>query len=89
MWAVEYSAKALRQLRKLDPNQRRILLAWIDKNLQGCQNPRGIGKALSGGLSDQWRYRVGDYRILCDIQDERLVILALNIDHRSRVYRKG
>ena len=89
MWAVEYSEKALRQLRKLDPNQRRILLAWIDKNLQGCQDPRSMGKALSGDLSDQWRYRVGDYRILCDIQDERLVVLALNIDHRSRVYRRG
>lgn len=88
MWTVEYSPRALKQLRKLDAGQRKLLLAWIDKNLQGCANPRAIGKPLKGSLADEWRYRFGDYRILCDIQDERLVILALNIDHRSRVYRQ-
>lgn len=88
MWTVEYSPRAMKQLRKLDPNQRKLLLAWIDKNLQNCTDPRALGKPLKGNLSDEWRYRFGDYRILCDIQDDRLVILALNIDHRSKVYKK-
>lgn len=88
MWTVEYSPRAMKQLRKLDPNQRKLLLSWIDKNLQNCSDPRALGKSLKGNLSDEWRYRFGDYRILCDIQDDRLVILALNIDHRSKVYKR-
>lgn len=88
MWTIEYSPRAMKQLRKLDPNQRKLLLSWIDKNLQNCSDPRALGKSLKGNLSDEWRYRFGDYRILCDIQDDRLVILALNIDHRSKVYKR-
>lgn len=87
MWQVEYSEKARKQLKKLDPNQRRLLLAWIDKNLQNCDDPRIHGKALKENLAGCWRYRFGDYRILCDIQDNELIILALNIEHRSTVYR--
>ncbi len=88
MWKVELSDRALKQIRKLDPAQRRIILAWMKKNLDGCSNPRALGKPLRGDHADEWRYRVGDYRILCDIRDDRLVILALNVDHRSRVYKK-
>ena len=88
MWQVEYSSRVRKQLQKLDPNQRRIILSWIDRHLDGCSDPRAWGKPLKGQLADEWRYRVGDYRILCDIQDDRLVILALNVEHRSRVYQR-
>ena len=89
MWQVEYSSRVRKQLQKLDPNQRRIILSWIDRHLDGCSDPRASGKPLKGQLADEWRYRVGDYRILCDIQDDRLVILALNVEHRSRVYQRS
>ena len=88
MWHVEYTSKAMKQLLKLDSGQRRIILSWIDKNLEGCADPRAHGKSLKGARADEWRYRVGDYLILCDIQDGRLVILALNVEHRSRVYKR-
>lgn len=87
-WQVEYTDKARKQLMKLDAGQRRIVLAWIDKNLEGCSNPRALGKPLKGPLSGAWRYRVGNYRPLCAIQDDRLLITALNVQHRSKVYRR-
>jgi mRNA interferase RelE/StbE len=59
---------------------------WMDKNIDGCENPRAHGKGLAGNRSGEWRYRVGDYRVLCDIRDAELVVLALDIKHRSKVY---
>lgn len=87
-WHVDYSDKAKKQLCKLDPAQRRIILAWLGKNINGCENPRAHGKGLVENHSGEWRYRVGDYRILCDIQDDRLVVLAFNVEHRREVYRR-
>lgn len=88
-WQVEYTDKARKQLMKLDAGQRRIVLAWIDKNLEGCSNPCALGKPLKEPLSGAWRYRVGNHRILCAIQDDRLLITALNVQHRSKVYRRS
>ena len=86
-WELRYSAKAVKQLRKFDPGVHTIILSWMDKNIQGCENPRIHGKALSGNLAGAWRYRVGDYRILCELHDESLVVLAIEIAHRREVYR--
>lgn len=87
-WKLEYSEKARKQLQQLDITRRAIILSWMDKNINGCENPRERGKGLTGNHSREWRYRIGDYRALCDIQDERLVVLAFNIDHRSKVYKR-
>lgn len=87
-WKLQYSKKALKQLNKLNPNQRRIILSWLDKNIYNCENPRALGEALTGDRSNQWRYRIGDYRILCEIHDGELIVLALNVIHRSKAYRK-
>lgn len=62
-------------------------LSWIEKNLEGCSNPRQHGKALAGNLSGQWRYRIGDYRLIVLIEDDRLVITALTVGHRREVYQ--
>lgn len=86
-WRLEYTKRARKQLEKLSPNQRKIILSWIDKNLDGCADPRAHGKALTGDFAGQWRYRVGNYRILCELHDGELVILALNVIHRSQAYR--
>ena len=62
---------------------------WLDKNVDGCEDPRERGKGLTANRSGEWRYRVGDYRVLCDIQDGRLVVLVIDVAHRSRVYKKA
>ena len=85
-YSVEYTDKAVKSIRKLDPSVRSFIKAWIDKNLIDCEDPRAHGKGLTANRSGQWRYRVGDYRILADIQDDKLVILVVEIGHRSVVH---
>lgn len=88
MYRVEFTEKALKALKKLDRYTALLITAWIRKNLEGCTNPRQHGKGLVGDKSGQWRYRVGDYRLLAEIQDDRIVILILNIGHRREIYRQ-
>lgn len=83
---VEYSKMAQKQMKKLGNYTKVMLMNWITKNLVDCDNPRNHGKALKGNLKDQWRYRVGNYRILCDIEDDRLIILVINVGHRKEIY---
>jgi mRNA interferase RelE/StbE len=86
-WKVEVSDVAERQLRKLDrPIQVRIL-DWLEERIQGSKNPRHFGKPLKGDYAGFWRYRIGDYRVLCDIQDEKVVVLVLTIGHRRMALR--
>ena len=85
-YKVEYLPKAIKNLRKLDKYTRNLIYAWIDKNLVDCENPRVHGKGLVGDKTGQWRYRVGDYRIICEIKDEEIVILVLEVGHRREIY---
>lgn len=75
-YKVEYTQRAVKQLKKLDKHTRKLILSWIEKNLVGCTNPRVHGKGLTANKSGQWRYRIGDYRIICEIQDDELIILT-------------
>ncbi len=75
-----------KEFKKLDRQTQRIIKAWIDKNLMGCENPRIHGKGLTANRSGQWRYRVGDYRILADIRDDEIVLVLIDVGHRSRIY---
>lgn len=88
MWHLVFSKKADKQLAKMDVGVRRIIVAWLLKNIDGCDNPRIHGKGLTGNLSGAWRYRVGDYRILCEIREQELAVLALEIGHRREVYKQ-
>ena len=72
---------------KLDRQTQKIIKAWLDKNLMNCTDPRIHGKGLTSNRSGQWRYRVGNYRILAEIQEERLVLVLIDIGHRSRIYK--
>ncbi|MBO4298064.1 MAG: type II toxin-antitoxin system RelE/ParE family toxin [Clostridia bacterium] len=83
---VDYAKKVIRELQKLDPSTARLIYSWIGKNLEGCDNPRAHGKALSANLAGLWRYRVGNFRLIAEIQDDRLVILMIEIGHRSEIY---
>lgn len=84
---VVFSKTALKQFKKMDNYTKLMLINWIEKNLSNCEDPRIHGKALKGNLKNQWRYRVGDYRILCDIEDDKLIILVINIGHRREIYK--
>lgn len=75
-----------KDFKKLDRNTQRMIKAWIEKNLQNCKNPRSRGKALTANRAGQWRYRIGDYRLICLIKDGELVILALSVGHRREIY---
>ena len=86
MFQVIYTAKALKSLSKLDKSQAKLIISWIEKNLINCSNPRFTGKNIKGDLAD-WRYRVGNYRILCHIIEEKIIIEVINIGHRKDVYK--
>lgn len=87
MYHVDYLPQAIKQLEKLDPQARRMIYHWIDKHLEGCENPRAYGKRLTMNLSGYWRYRVDGYRMICEIQDSRITVLILRIERRDKVYR--
>ena len=86
MYTVETTRRFEREFCKLDRYTQKMIAAWITKNLEGCTDPRIHGKGLTANRSGQWRYRIGDYRLICSIEDRKLVILALSIGHRREVY---
>lgn len=85
-YSVETTARFDKEFRKLDRYTQRMIRAWIEKNLVNCDDPRAQGKGLSANRSGQWRYRIGDYRLICLIEDDRLIIIALTNGHRSEIY---
>ena len=86
-WEIDYTSTAKAQLRKLDKQMARRILDYMDERIACEGNPRNMGKALTGKLGDLWRYRVGDYRIICEIQDNALRVLVVQVGNRSEVYR--
>ena len=87
-YSVELSDRFKREFRKLDKTTQKLMRAWIEKYLVNCNAPGAYGKGLTANRSGQWRYRIGDYRLICAIEDDKLVILALTVGHRSEVYRQ-
>ena len=85
-WRIDYTDTAKSQLRKLGPQIARRILDYMDKRIAPLEDVSSAGKALTGPLSSLWRYRVGDYRIICEIRNAELVILAVTIGHRRDVY---
>ena len=85
-YRVEVTPRFEKEFRKLDRYTQRMIKGWIDKNLLDCTNPRQHGKGLTANRSGQWRYRIGDYRMICEIKDDKLVILALTVGHRREIY---
>lgn len=88
VWTINYTDSARRQLRKLDKQTARRILDFMDARIITQEDPRSNGKALTGPtLGAYWRYRVGDYRVICDIQDGALCVLVIEIGNRRDVYR--
>ncbi len=87
-WTIEFDRHARKNVEKLDQQTRRRIRSFLYDRLASLDDPRQIGDALQGSeLGTFWRYRVGDYRIICDLQDSRLVVLVIDIGHRREIYR--
>ena len=87
VWRVEFDRTAARDLRKLGLDAERRVLAWLRARIAGSDDPRRFGQPLTGDLHGFWRYRVGDYRIVAAIEDDRFVVLVVTVGHRREVYR--
>lgn len=87
-YTLKISKKTNKTLSKMDQPTRNLLLKWLNKNIHNTDNPRLYGKALQGELSGLWRYRVGKYRIIVEIQDNELVVLTISVGKRGSVYNK-
>ncbi len=86
VWAVEFDDRARRELRKLDVKTQKDILRYLRERVVGSSDPRQFGKPLRMNLAGLWRYRVGDYRLICRIEEHRLVVLVLTVGHRREVY---
>lgn len=86
-WRIEITRTATRQITKLDRQAQESILKFLRERLSQADDPRQWGKALQGEKRGLWRYRVGDYRLICDIQDARITILVLELGHRKDIYR--
>ncbi|MDX1358070.1 MAG: type II toxin-antitoxin system RelE/ParE family toxin [Clostridia bacterium] len=86
-YTVEFTSRALKQLKKLDKAIAGFILNYIERNLNGCSNPRIMGSPLKGNHKGKWRYRAGNYRILCMINDYKITILIIDIGHRKEIYK--
>lgn len=86
-YKVDYLPSVFKILEKMDRFTKRIIVEWIEKNLVDCENPRVHGKPLSANRAGQWRYRIGDYRVIAKIEDDRLIILVIAIGHRKEIYK--
>ncbi len=85
-WTIKLESRAAKTLKALSKPTKQRIEYFIDQ-LTGTNNPRNTGKALTGRYSGLWRYRVGDYRLVCQIKDKEIIILVLDIDHRKDIYR--
>ncbi len=88
MWNIKFTEQALKSLKKIDNTSQKRINNFVVNKLLKQQDPRKFGKPLSGRYLDFWCYRVGNYRLICNIEDKNLTIMALNIGHRKEVYKK-
>ncbi len=85
-WVYRFDERALKELRKLGKQAQRDIIAYLDERIAVNEDPRRFGKGLKADLAGLWRYRVGDYRILCQIKDGELLVLVVAVGHRREIY---
>lgn len=85
-YRLDFSNDAKKQLKKMDKHQARLIVQWLYTNIDGIEDPHSRGKGLESNLSGLWRYRIGNYRVICQIDEGKLVVLALSVGHRRDVY---
>lgn len=87
-WTLEFDRRALRDLQQLDHSVQRRILDYLEQRVAPAASPRDFGEALTSTFAGLWRYRVGDYRVICRLEDARLVVLVVRIGHRRDVYER-
>jgi len=87
-WRIELTGEAHKKLAKLDRSEAKRIRDYLRHRLEPLDNPRRLGKPLKGRLGELWRYRVGNYRLVCELRDEVLVVLVVRIGKRSEIYRQ-
>lgn len=85
-YRIIYSDDSLKQLKKMDNHAQRLITSYM-RNIEKLEEPRAKGKALSANLRGFWRYRISDYRVICEIQDDEIIIIVVEIGHRSNIYK--
>lgn len=85
-WQINFTGEAVKQLKKLDHGEAKRIKDYLRERVEPLDDPRQLGKTLKGDLSTLWRYRVGDYRLICELQDEVLVVLVVRLGHRKDIY---
>ena len=88
MYTFKATEEFEKQFKRLDRSVQILIRKWLQKHLLHCEDPRALGKGLTGNLKNRWRYRIANYRLLALIKDDELIILALEIEHRSEVYQR-
>lgn len=88
VWQIEFTPEAEKQLAKIDRQSAKRIVNFLRERIATSENPRSLGKALKGVLREFWRYRVGDHRIICRIEDDRLLVLVVRVVHLREVYRE-
>ena len=87
-WRIEYLKSIQKEVRKIDRGIQKKIREYLENKVANLDDPRDIGKSLKGKLGELWRYRVGDYRVICEIQDKTITVLVIHIGHRKNVYKK-
>lgn len=85
-WKIEWDDRARKELRKLDSFVQREILSYLRLRIMASNNPRVFGQSLSGDKAGLWRYRVGNYRIICKIEDDTLIVFVIGVGHRKEIY---
>jgi mRNA interferase RelE/StbE len=85
-WTIEYDRRVLKDLKRLDRQAQLAILDYFDDRIASTEDPRVFGKPLKAAFAGLWRYRIGDYRAICRIEDHRMVVLVVRVAHRSTVY---
>jgi mRNA interferase RelE/StbE len=88
VWTIDYTDTARRALRKMDRHSARQIVEYLTDRIGAADDPHDFGKSLKGPLGDYWRYRVGDYRIICEIHENAVRVLVVDIGHRREVYKR-
>ena len=88
-WSMEFNPKVIKELKKLDKQAQIKIINYLEFILDNCDDPRMLGKPLKSGAKNIWRYRAGNYRILCELQDAKMIILVVAVGDRKEIYEKN
>lgn len=86
VWKIEFAPRVEKELKRIGKSEAKRILDYLVERVASLKDPRQLGKPLKGNLTEYWRYRVGDYRVVCEIQDAKMVVLVVRVGHRKEVY---